>query len=85
MEDLTQPLRDDIDMLKTIHCPRNLSQLGGLLPKSKYQTDQGLKEYANAPYPQLRMDRASSSPDGNKVIELANQIVLPPIREQMDS
>ena len=55
------------------------------MPKSKYQTDQGLKEYANAPYPQLKMDRASSSPDGNKVIELANQIVLPPIREQMDS
>ena len=33
-EDLATSLRDD--MLRTIHCPRNLSQLGHLLPRSKY-------------------------------------------------
>ena len=27
------------DLLKTIHMPKNLSQLGTVLPKSKYESD----------------------------------------------
>ena len=49
-------------------------------------------EQVTKAYPNLKMESPKNqlilrdnSGDRNKVIELANQIVLPPIREQLDS
>ena len=50
-------------MLQTIHCPRNLSQLGHLLPKSKYNPEPKEKTFESVAkaYQNIKFDMANGS------------------------
>lgn len=75
--------------MKTIHVPKNLSQLSGVLPKSKYEDE----KQNNFHFPKSKFERSKSTRkiaerqnsgdhnDRNNIIEMAQKIKLPPIRE----
>jgi hypothetical protein len=59
-------------LLKTIHMPVNLNQLQNVLPASKYSTEN------QAPPDSIEQSRCF---DRGSIIQMAQQIHLPPIRD----
>lgn len=75
----------DNTLLKTIHIPTNLNQLSDLLPKSKYEEDkpvlQPQKQHFERSKSTQKMVERVSSKDRRGIIDIANTIKLPPIKE----
>lgn len=68
-------------MLKTIHVPKNLTQLSDLLPAPKYGDPVPKQTFERSRSTQKVIERVGSR-ERKTIVEMAQAIKLPPIKEQ---